>query len=174
MPPGVANPSSRAATFTPSPNMSPSSTTTSPTLSPMRNSTRLSSGTVVLRSAIPACTSVAQRRASTTLPSQPQKVRFAPDSTLEGDGFELLVPRYASPGFSAALRLITLTFGWLPRVDIKPACEWWARLRPVLRFRPPQESRLALVGCRLVRLLRGATACFEPDVFRVRLRFKRP
>src|SRR6516162_6774491 len=49
-----------------------------------------------------------------------------------------------------------------------------ARLRPVLRFRPPQESRLALVGCRLVRLLRGATACFEPDVFRVRLRFKRP
>ena len=42
------------------------------------------------------------------------------------------------------------------------------------RFRPPQESRLALVGCRLVRLLRGATACFAPDVFRVRLRFKRP
>ena len=52
--------------------------------------------------------------------------------------------------------------------------EWWARLRPVLRFRPPHESRLALVGCRLVRLLRGATACFEPGVFRVRLRFKRP
>src|SRR6516164_2679350 len=98
--------------------------------------------------------------------------RFATDSPLEGDGFELLVPRYESPGFSGALRLITLTFGPLPRVDIKPACaalpqEWWARLRPVLRLRPSQESRLALVGCRLVRLLRGATACFEPDVFSV-------
>ena len=63
---------------------------------------------------------------------------------MEGDGFELLVPRYESPGFSGALRLITLTFGPLPRVDIKPACaalpqEWWARLRPVLSASDPRK-----------------------------------
>jgi hypothetical protein len=31
----------------------------------------------------------------------PPIVRFAIDSALEGDGFELLVPRHESPGFSA-------------------------------------------------------------------------
>src|SRR5262249_52312549 len=41
--------SSRAATLTPSPKMSPSSTTMSPMLMPMRNSMRLSGGTPVLR-----------------------------------------------------------------------------------------------------------------------------
>src|SRR6516225_1340035 len=67
MPPGSATPSSRAATFTPSPKMSPSSTTMSPTLMPMRNSMRLFAGVVALRSTIPVCTSVAHCRASTTL-----------------------------------------------------------------------------------------------------------
>src|SRR5215469_16503141 len=52
MPPGSANPSSRAATLTPSPKMSPSSTTMSPTLMPMRNAMRLVCGRPVLRSAI--------------------------------------------------------------------------------------------------------------------------
>ena len=37
------------------------------------------------------------------------------DSPLEGDGFELLLPRHESPRFSDALRLITLAFGPLPR-----------------------------------------------------------
>jgi len=55
MPPGSAKVSSRAATLTPSPKMSPPSTWE----------------------------------------------EFAPDSPLEGDGFELLVPRHESPGFSA-------------------------------------------------------------------------
>src|SRR6516165_7287127 len=32
------------------------------------------------------------------------------DSPVEGDGFDLLVPRHESPRFSDALRLITLTF----------------------------------------------------------------
>jgi hypothetical protein len=69
MPPGLAKVSRRAATLTPSPKMSPSSTTISPTLMPMRNSMRLSAGTVAFRSAMPACISVAQRSASTTLPN---------------------------------------------------------------------------------------------------------
>jgi len=69
IPPGSANASRRAAMLTPSPKMSPSSTTMSPTLMPMRNSMRLSAGTVALRSVMPACTSDAQFRASTTLPN---------------------------------------------------------------------------------------------------------
>ena len=48
MPPGSARPSSRAATLTPSPKMSPSSTTMSPTLMPMRNSMRRSGGNAAL------------------------------------------------------------------------------------------------------------------------------
>src|SRR5437667_157116 len=48
MPPGSAKPSSRAATLTPSPKMSPFSTTISPTLMPMRNSMRRSGGTAAL------------------------------------------------------------------------------------------------------------------------------
>ena len=50
MPPGSAMPSSRAATLTPSPKMSSSSTMTSPRLTPMRNSMRRSCGTSALRS----------------------------------------------------------------------------------------------------------------------------
>ena len=52
IPPGSAMPSSRAATLTPSPKMSPSSTTMSPWLMPMRNSMRRSAATSALRSAI--------------------------------------------------------------------------------------------------------------------------
>ena len=52
MPPGGAMPSSRAATFTPSPKMSSPSTMTSPTLTPTRNSMRRLSGTSALRSRI--------------------------------------------------------------------------------------------------------------------------
>jgi hypothetical protein len=80
IPPGSAKPSRRAATFTPLPKMSPSSTTTSPTLMPIRNSIRLSVSVVALRPAMPACSSVAQRSASTTLlnstsrPSPPSPV----------------------------------------------------------------------------------------------------
>jgi hypothetical protein len=55
--------SSRAATLTPSPKMSPSSTTTSPRLMPMRNSIRCPSGMSALRSAMACCTSIAQRTA---------------------------------------------------------------------------------------------------------------
>ena len=102
------------------------------------------------------------------------------DSPLEGDGFELLVPRYESPGFSGALRLISLTFGPLPRVGIKPACaalpqEWWARLRPVLSASDPRKrAGWRWSGAVLFAFFGAATVCFEPDVFRVRLRFKRP
>src|ERR1700720_1803759 len=61
IPPGSARPSRRAATLTPSPKMSPSSTTMSPTLIPMRKSMRLSGGNRVLLSARAACISAAQR-----------------------------------------------------------------------------------------------------------------
>ena len=54
MPPGSAIPSSRAATFTPSPWMSPSSTMMSPRLTPTRKTIRWSSGVAALRSAMPA------------------------------------------------------------------------------------------------------------------------
>ena len=54
IPPGSASPSSRAATFTPSPKMSCASTITSPRLMPMRNLNRCSSGTSGSRSAMPA------------------------------------------------------------------------------------------------------------------------
>src|ERR1700730_19369122 len=67
IPPGSARASSRAATLTPSPNMSCSSTITSPRLTPMRKVMRLSSGVSALRSAIPRWTSAAHRTASTTL-----------------------------------------------------------------------------------------------------------
>ena len=67
IPPGSAIPSSRAAMLTPSPKMSPSCSTMSPTLMPILNSRRLSSPTSALRPAMPACTSTAQRTASTTL-----------------------------------------------------------------------------------------------------------
>ena len=67
MPPGSASASRRAATLTPSPKMSRPSRMMSPRLMPMRNSIRFSSGTAVLRSVIPCCTSTAQRTASTTL-----------------------------------------------------------------------------------------------------------
>jgi len=53
--------------FTPSPNMSSLSAMTSPRLMPMRNSIRFSDGLPSLRSAMPRCTSTAQRTASTTL-----------------------------------------------------------------------------------------------------------
>jgi hypothetical protein len=66
-------------------------------------------------------------------------------------------------------------------VGIKPACaallqEWWARLRPVLSASDPpgtgsKRARLA-IRCRLVGLLRAAATRFEPDAFRVRLRFQ--
>jgi len=70
IPPGSASASSRAAILTPSPNRSPSSSTSiSPWWMPTRYSTRLSLAIVALRSAIPACTSAAQRSASTTLPN---------------------------------------------------------------------------------------------------------
>jgi len=67
IPPGSANPSSRAATLTPSPKMSRPSLMISPRLIPMRSSMRRSGGTSVFRSAIARCTSTAQRTASTTL-----------------------------------------------------------------------------------------------------------
>ena len=49
IPPGSASASSRAATFTPSPQISPPSTMMSPTLMPIRNSIRRSCGTSALR-----------------------------------------------------------------------------------------------------------------------------
>jgi hypothetical protein len=61
IPPGSANPSRRAATFTPSPKMSSPSTTISPWWTPIRNSIRLASGRAALRSAMRCCHSVAQR-----------------------------------------------------------------------------------------------------------------
>src|SRR5215468_4294283 len=61
MPPGSAKPSSRAATLTPSPKMSPSSTTMSPTLIPTRKAMRFSAGTSVLRLAIARWISTAER-----------------------------------------------------------------------------------------------------------------
>src|SRR5260370_140313 len=67
IPPGSAKPSRRAATLTPSPKISPSSTTTSPTLMPTRNSIRRSGGSGALVLAKAVCISAAQRRASTTL-----------------------------------------------------------------------------------------------------------
>jgi hypothetical protein len=79
IPPGSAKPSSRAAMLTPSPKMSPFSTTMSPTLIPTRHSMRWETGTEAFRSAMPACTSVAQRTASTTLEnstSRPSPVVF--------------------------------------------------------------------------------------------------
>ena len=63
----LRHPSSRAATLTPSPKMSSPSTMMSPRWMPMRNSMRRSGGTPAFRSAIPRCTSTAQRTASTTL-----------------------------------------------------------------------------------------------------------
>jgi hypothetical protein len=52
MPPGSANPSSRAATLTSSPKISPYSTLMSPTLMPMRNSMQRSAGTEASRAII--------------------------------------------------------------------------------------------------------------------------
>src|SRR6516165_7105312 len=54
MPPGSANPSNRAATLTPSPKMSCSSTMTSPRFTPMRNLIRRSFGNLRLSGAHPA------------------------------------------------------------------------------------------------------------------------
>ena len=66
-PPGSARASSRAATFTPSPRMSPPSWTTSPTLMPMRKRTRSASGTARSRSAMPFWIATAQATAWTAL-----------------------------------------------------------------------------------------------------------
>src|SRR5215471_392659 len=54
--PGSASVSRRAATLTPSPKMSPSSTITSPRLMPIRRRMRRGSGTCALRSSRPCCT----------------------------------------------------------------------------------------------------------------------
>jgi hypothetical protein len=67
MPPASAKVWSRAATFTPSPKMSPFLTMTSPTLMPMRNSIRRASGSSSLAAAIFPWISMAQRTASTML-----------------------------------------------------------------------------------------------------------
>jgi hypothetical protein len=67
IPPGSAIASRRAAILTPSPKMSPSCSTTSPTLIPTLNSSRRSLAMSALRSTMPACTSTAQRTASTAL-----------------------------------------------------------------------------------------------------------
>src|SRR5580704_3433897 len=71
--PGSAKPSSRAATLTPSPKISPSSTTMSPTLIPIRNSMRRSDEISAFRWIMLACTSTAQRSASTTLRNSTRK-----------------------------------------------------------------------------------------------------
>src|SRR5437763_1280499 len=63
--PGAPSASIRAATLTPSPNMSPSSTITSPRLMPMRKRTRSPSGRLAVRSSIPCCDTPARRRAPT-------------------------------------------------------------------------------------------------------------
>jgi len=73
IPPGSASASSRAATFTPSPKMSYSSTITSPRLIPIRKVMRPFSGVFALRSAIPRWTSAAHRTASTTLGNSARK-----------------------------------------------------------------------------------------------------
>jgi hypothetical protein len=73
MPPGSASASRRAATLTPSPKMSSSSTMTSPRLIPMRNLIRRSSDISGSRSAIPRWISAAQRTASTTLANSAKK-----------------------------------------------------------------------------------------------------
>jgi hypothetical protein len=67
MPPGSASASSRAATLTPSPKTSPSSTMMSPRLIPTRNRMRRSSSISASRSIIARWISTAQRTASTTL-----------------------------------------------------------------------------------------------------------
>ena len=67
MPPGSAKPSRRAATFTPSPRMSPSSTMMSPMLMPMRKAMRRSSGSAASRSATPFWIATAHSTASTAL-----------------------------------------------------------------------------------------------------------
>src|SRR5215472_5200417 len=67
IPLGSASASSRAATFTPSPKMSCSSTITSPRLTPSRNSIRLPAEVLAFLSLIPRCVLTAQRTASTTL-----------------------------------------------------------------------------------------------------------
>jgi hypothetical protein len=102
------------------------------------------------------------------------------DSPLQEDGFELLVPRHESPGLSDALRLITLTFGPLPRwasSPLAPPCCRSGGLGCGLCFPLPpprdgQQEGPAAMGRRLVGLLRAAATRFEPDAFRVRLRFQ--
>src|SRR5215467_12124966 len=106
MPPGSARASSRAATFTPSPKMSPSSTTMSPTLMPMRNSIRLSLGTVVLRSAIPACTCRAMQSIhhAAELDEQAVSCRLDEPTVVRGDcRIEQLGPDRLEPCEGAAL-----------------------------------------------------------------------
>ncbi len=73
IPPGSAMPSRRAAMLTPSPKMSPSCSTMSPTLMPTRNSSRRSARTAWLRTAMPVCSSTAQRTASTALANSTRK-----------------------------------------------------------------------------------------------------
>ena len=77
--PGCASPSRRAATLTPSPKMSPSSTMMSPMLIPTRNSMRWTSAMSRLRAAMICWISTAQRTASTALAnstSAPSPVRL--------------------------------------------------------------------------------------------------
>src|SRR4051812_23517848 len=72
--PGCASASSRAATLTPSPNMSSPSTMTSPRLTPIRNSRRRSVGMGSLISREARCISTAHFTASTTLGKSASKL----------------------------------------------------------------------------------------------------
>lgn len=65
--PGSASPSSRAATFTPSPRMSSPSHTMSPRLMPMRYRRRRSSDRAAWSAASASCTATAHSTAATTL-----------------------------------------------------------------------------------------------------------
>jgi hypothetical protein len=71
-----------------------------------------------------------------------REVRFAVDSLLEGDGFELLVPRHESPGFSAH-RGRSLPDSPLEETGFEPevpAREGWV---PLAEWEPSQRRQQA-------------------------------
>ena len=99
--------------------------------------------------------------------------RFAPDSPLEGDGFELPVPRRHPGSWPISTRITRRDRFRKDGVRIRQlrACaalgrKWWARRRPALsvsdpRGRGSKKAGLALIGCCLIRLLRAGPADIE-------------
>src|SRR5690242_11987825 len=75
---------------------------------------------------------------STSRPCSSEDVRFAQDSSLEGGGFELLVPRHEKPGISGASRA-----SW---VSLAPARAMWQSPADPDEMRPAEWNGAASQG----------------------------